>query len=119
MLNIDTEGLQAIANGAPITYTIVINFQQPETYTKNDYLLSNPQINTSVSEEGSYELSNITIALKNTNYYFSRYFYYELPIGKLVQIYYNIGNVVQIEAMRGKIDSWELTPTTVSLSLTA
>ena len=112
--------MRAIENGNLLEPKVVIYMQRIETFTWDDYLPLDgaSQSTTSTSSEGSYEISNMTIKLFNRDYYFSRYFYDEMPIGKLVVVYDTINNT-DIERFRGKVtEDWYLDEQYVYLPLT-
>lgn len=119
MLRVSLDTLNAIAQGAGIDYEVIVYWQEPETYTKADYLQDVGDISAGMSEEGSYEIANVGITLKNTDYYFSRKFARELPNNKLVEIYQLIAGQ-RILAFRGVVaQNWKLTPMGLTLNINA
>jgi hypothetical protein len=118
MLKIDYNIIQNIQK-YNINHKVIIEFTQfNETYLYSDYLINVPNIATGMSDDGKYELSNATITLSNTTKYFSKLFYYELPINKVVQIYRLIGTT-EVLLFRGKVTDWYLTREIVSLTITS
>lgn len=120
MLNIGIETLNSINRGVIPTQKVKVYFQNEVIYDENNYLIKNgiSNINTSMSDEGNYEMSNVTVTLLNRDYDLSKFYYYELPITRLAVIY-DVINDVEIEAFRGKITDWKLTPKNVILTITA
>ncbi len=111
--------IRAIEKGSQLKYSVTIGFQQRETYTIDDYLISEGDISQSVSGAGAYEIQNTTVMLKNKDYYFSRKFSRELPNGKPVAISVIVADQT-IEIFSGVIDNnWSLTATELSLPVHA
>ena len=121
MLDVSQETMILIERGLkPYPELEVYYSDDPETYTEDDYLVPHSLgiQSTSVSDEGGYEISNVTVSLLNRDYYFSRRFYYGLPSGKLAVIY-DVLNSERIERFRGRITDWELTEQILQLQITA
>jgi len=119
MLKVGIDSFNAIEEGINPEYKVIIYFQEPETYTKDDYLISPGDISTSISESGrGYEVANTTIKLKNEEYYFSRRFAKELPDKKLIEVFMNTG-FEDILMLRGIVSDWTLTETELNLNINA
>lgn len=121
MLKVDINTFNAIDRGIKPSYKIVVYFQEPETYTEDDYLVSVGDISTSMSE-GSYEIANTTVTLKNEDYYFSKRLARELPNNKLVEVYLVIiaeAGVQNILIFRGVVSTWQLTEMLLTLNINA
>jgi hypothetical protein len=120
MLKFGLASLNAIAQGAKIKFIVRIYFQVPEDYTKEDRLLDIGSINTSLSSVGSYEIGNSTISLSNKDFYFSRKFKKELPNNRKVEIFIDTGfEKIRYCAGMVKDNSWQLTPTLLTLNINA
>ena len=119
MLDISTEQIIALEEGIVPTDIVTINWSWgEEDYTAEDYLdVPLGSITTSTSEEGSYEQGNFSLILLNREYYFSRLFANELPLGKLV-VAYDLLLGIKLEKFRGKVTDWKLTPEKITLSIT-
>lgn len=118
MLELSIESLNAIEAGIKPAYKVIVYFQEPETYTEDDYLVNAGDMSTSMSESGGYEVANSSITLKNQDYYFSRRLARELPDKKLVEIFMNTG-FQDILILRGVVSSWSLTETELTLNINA
>lgn len=118
MIHVPLDILRAIEQGVDPKFKAIIYWQQPEGYTADDYLIGGGDISTSMSE-GSYEIANTSITLKNDGFYFSRRFAKELPNNKLVEIYLVIASLA-ILVFRGTVaKDWKLTKTMLTLNITA
>jgi hypothetical protein len=118
MLHVSLDMLSAIEQGVKPAYEVTVYFQQPETYTEDDYLLSVGGLRTAMSG-GRYEIANTSIMLSNENYYFSRRFAKELPNNKLVEVYMNIAGE-RILIQRGIVNqNWTLDEIKVTLNINA
>jgi hypothetical protein len=122
MLRIPLTAMQAIEQGVKPEYAVTVYFQQPETYTENDYLLSVGGLRTAMSE-GRYEIANTSITLSNEkkdgSHYFSRKFGRELPNNKLVEVYMLIAGE-RILVQRGVVNkNWTLNEMKVTLNINA
>ena len=121
MIQISLSTLQAISRGVKPINKVKVYFQTPETYTDDDYLAGVGDLSVSMSSEGSYEIANTTITLKNKDYYFSRRLNKELPNNKLVEIFMNISGE-EILIFRGIIPNeggWTLTKELLTLNINA
>ncbi|NOZ68031.1 MAG: hypothetical protein GXP46_01980 [Deferribacteres bacterium] len=118
MLNVSIDSLNAIEEGINPAYKVVVYFQEPETYTEDDYLLNAGDLSTSMSEDGGYEVANTSVTLRNQEYYFSRRLAKELPDNKLVEIFMNTG-FEDILLFRGVVYDWQLTETELTLNINA
>lgn len=118
MLKVTAGTLNAIERGSGVIFKAKIFFQEPEIYTPEDYLNDVGAIASRMSSEGSYEIANTTIELKNTGYYFSERFKDELPVDKLVIIYMTV-NSEDIEVFRGIVSGWSLEGTLIKLTINA
>ena len=118
MLRIPLNVMNAIAQGVKPAYEATVYFQQPETYTEDDYLLSVGGLRTAMSE-GRYEIANTSLTLSNENYYFSRRFARELPNNKLVEIHAVIAGE-RILIQRGVVNqNWTLNEMKITLNINA
>jgi hypothetical protein len=118
MLRVPLDMLNALSQGVKPAYEVTVYYQQPETYTEDDYLLSVGGLRTSMSE-GRYEIANTSIVLSNENYYFSRRFAKELPNNKLVEVHVNIAGE-RILIQRGIVNkNWTLDEMKVTLNINA
>lgn len=118
MLKVPVSVITAIERGIKPTYKVRVYFQQPETYTENDYLQPLGARKTTMSSQGGYAIGNTTITLLNKNYYFSKKFARELPVKRLVEIYAVVGGTEFLE-FRGIVSSWQRTKTLVTLQVNA
>jgi hypothetical protein len=122
MLDIDLTSLNLLEAGSAIEYKVKLYLQQPEEYTKEDYLDSVSSIHTEMSDEGSYQIANTEIVLKNIkeneSFYFSERFENEFPVDKLVEVFAMIVGV-SILVLRGIVNDWELTDKSVRLRINA
>lgn len=97
MLKVSLSVLNAVEKGVKPELEVRVHFQQPETYTEEDLLLSVGALSTSMSSEGAYEIANTTITLKNEDRYFSRKFSRELPVKRKVDVLMTIeGEEIEI-----------------------
>lgn len=120
MLKVSLEALQMIETGVKPVYRVTVWWQEPETYTEDDHLLGIGDLSTSMSE-GSYEIANTTVQLKNTDYYFSRKLARELPNNKLAEIHMEIAGeeVLVFRGVVPKERGWALSETVLTLNLNA
>jgi len=118
MKKLSLESLRAIERGVAPELSIKIYFQDPEIYTKNDYLESAGPLSEGMSSEGAYSIANASVVLRNKNYYFSRKFGKELPVKRLVEISGMVGTDI-ILLFRGIIGRWRLTEALVTLEFNA
>lgn len=121
MLKMDIDTMRAIEKVAEQHYKVTVYWQEAETYTEDDYLLSVGDLETSMSGE-SYEVANVTVSLRNKDYYFSRRLAWELPNNKLVEIYISIvtdAGIRDILIFRGIVSTWQLTETTLTMNINA
>lgn len=120
MLRVPAGALRAIEQGARISYAVKIYWQQPETYTEDDYLIDVGDINTSMSG-GGYAIADMSVHLKNKGYYFSRRLEKELPNNKLIETFMMIEGAAVLIA-RGIVpreNGWSLTDTVLTLNINA
>jgi hypothetical protein len=118
VLKTDLTTLALIDKGCKPVYVVTIYFQQPETYTKDDYLSDVGDISVSMSDDAGYEIGNVTITLLNRMFYFSRKFANEFPDGRLIEVGVTVGESA-ILLFRGIISSgWKLTADTLTLQVT-
>jgi hypothetical protein len=122
MLDIGLTTLQALQEGSDIQYKVKLYMQQPEEYTKDDYLHSIGTIHTEMSNEGTYQIANTEVVLKNikegNSFHFSERFENEFPVDKLVEVFAVISGS-SVLVLRGIVDDWELTEEDVRLRINA
>jgi hypothetical protein len=122
MLDISLTTINDLETGSAVEYKVKLYLQQPEEYTKDDYLDSVGSIHTEMSNEGSYQIANTEIVLKNIkedgSFYFSERFENEFPVDKLVEVFASI-NGVSVLVLRGIVNDWELTEEDVRLRINA
>jgi len=116
MLKVGIDSLNMIERSFRPDFKVIVYFQEPETYTPDDYLSGVGDITTGMSGEG-YEVANTTVTLLNRDYYFSKRLARELPNRKLVEIY--AGFAEDILLFKGTVNSWQLTEQALTLNLTA
>lgn len=120
MLKLNLNSLNALQKNASLKNKVIIYWQEPEIYSTDDKLLSISSLNTSISSEGSYEIANATIELKNEDYYFSKRLSRELPNNKLVEIYRIISDSEEILEFRGIVPrdgGWSLNDNILTLNI--
>ncbi len=120
MIRVSAAALREIVRGTKPSWKAVIHFQTPETYSEADYLISVGEIQTSISGDRRYEISNALVTLKNEGYYFSRRPRHETPDHKLTEIYMTVLDE-DILIFRGivPLGGWTLTEMTLTLQVTA
>lgn len=121
MLKVDLNTINAIEQGIKSAYKVKVYWQEAETYTEGDYLISIGDISTSMSE-GSYEIANTIVTLKNEEYYFSKRLSRELPNNKLVEVSLVIPAEVGVQDIlifRGVVNTWQLTELSLTLNINA
>jgi hypothetical protein len=119
VLKTSIEAMKAIERGAKPEILVIIHFQEPETYTVDDYLGAIGALSTGMSSEGTYEIANTTLTMLNKDYYFSRKLARELPNNKLTEIFVRIaGELILI--FRGVVArNWTLTDMNLNLNINA
>ena len=120
MLKVSLNTLKAIEQGVRPTFKVKVYWQDSETYTEDDYLVSVGSLSTSMSGDG-YEIANTTVVLKNDQYYFSRKCARELPTNKLVEIFLSIEDqdVIVFRGVVPRESGWALTETELTLNINA
>lgn len=119
MLKADLATLALIDKGVKPVYSAIIYFQQPETYTSEDFLESIGDITSSLSADGRYEINNTTLTLLNRGFYFSQKFGRELPNNKRCEVSMTIGSQT-ILIFSGIIGgNWTLTETLLTVNVNA
>lgn len=119
MLKLPLNALAGIdANITQPAYTVKVYWQEPETYTIDDYLLVVGDLSTSMSD-GSYEIINTIITLKNEDYYFSRRLAKELPNNKLMEIFMTMAgeDILIFRGLIPKVGGWTLSGTVLTLNI--
>jgi len=115
MLRITGEEMKNILQGQPPDPVVVFYGHDTYEFSEADYLIEIPDLTEDLSDSKRYEVSNMTVRLRNRGFFFSRLFFSDPPFRRVVAIRF----WGSLTIFRGVVSGFALTPTEVTLTITA